>query len=114
MNLTEVEFAALCGVSRGSVQQWESGATAPSRRNQPMVAAAMGISVQELMGGAVTSAWPFASVDKAKFEALTRDQKSLIESAIRGMVENFVAHNKATPSGGSSTSHPEHQLKDAA
>jgi phage repressor protein C with HTH and peptisase S24 domain len=52
LRLTEEEFAAGVGVTRGSVQQWErEGGTAPTRKNQPAVAAALGITVAELMGG---------------------------------------------------------------
>ena len=47
--LTHQQFADAVGVSRGSIQQWENGATAPKRVNQPAVAKFMGISVSELM-----------------------------------------------------------------
>lgn len=49
LGLTENEFAARVGVTRGSVQQWERGATAPNRTRQPAVAKLLGISVSELM-----------------------------------------------------------------
>lgn len=51
MKLSEEAFGELCGVSRGSVQQWEKGATAPNRKRQPVVARVLGISVAELMAG---------------------------------------------------------------
>lgn len=47
--LTHQQFADAVGVSRGAIQQWESGATAPKRPNQPVVAKFMGISVSDLM-----------------------------------------------------------------
>ena len=47
--LTHQQFADAVGVSRGAIQQWESGATAPARRTQPAVATFMGITVSELM-----------------------------------------------------------------
>lgn len=47
--LTHQQFADTVGVSRGAIQQWENGATAPKRVNQPAVAKFMGISVSELM-----------------------------------------------------------------
>ena len=47
--LTHQQFANAVGVSRGSVQQWESGATAPKRVNQPAVAKFMGVTVADLM-----------------------------------------------------------------
>ena len=50
LGLTEKEFADRVGVSRGAVQQWEKpGGTAPTRRNQPAVAALLGLSISELM-----------------------------------------------------------------
>ncbi len=50
LNLTEQQFADRVGVSRGAVQQWERGTTAPKRGNQAAVAALLGISISELMG----------------------------------------------------------------
>jgi SOS-response transcriptional repressor LexA len=50
LGLTEQQLADRIGVSRGSVQQWEKGTTAPKRANQSATAAALGISVSELMG----------------------------------------------------------------
>jgi transcriptional regulator with XRE-family HTH domain len=50
LGLTEQQLADRAGVSRGSVQQWESGATAPKRGNQDAVAAALGITKAELLG----------------------------------------------------------------
>lgn len=52
LGLTEQQFAAAVGVSRGAVQQWEKpGGTAPKRANQPRVAELLGISVVELLSG---------------------------------------------------------------
>ena len=47
--LTYQQFGDAVGVSRGAVQQWETGKTAPKRANQADVAKFMGISVAELM-----------------------------------------------------------------
>lgn len=52
LGLTEEEFANRVGVSRGSVQQWEKGSTAPNRKRQPAVATALGLTVAELMSEA--------------------------------------------------------------
>jgi SOS-response transcriptional repressor LexA len=52
LRMTEEEFADAVGVSRSAVQQWErEDGTAPKRTNQPRVAALLGITVAELMGG---------------------------------------------------------------
>ena len=47
--LTHQQFADAVGVSRGAVQQWEKGSTAPTRKHQPAVAKFMGLSVDALM-----------------------------------------------------------------
>lgn len=47
--MTYQAFGDAVGVSRGAVQQWETGATAPTRKNQPAVAKFLGITVAELM-----------------------------------------------------------------
>lgn len=52
--MTHQQFGDAVGVSRGAVQQWELGVTAPTRKNQPAVAAFMGISVSELMAETTT------------------------------------------------------------
>lgn len=49
LGMTEQQFADLVGVTRGSVQQWERGTTAPNRGRQAGVADALGITVAELM-----------------------------------------------------------------
>lgn len=52
LQLTEEAFGKLVGVTRGSVQQWEKeGGTAPSRKHQPMVARALGLTIAQLMSG---------------------------------------------------------------
>jgi SOS-response transcriptional repressor LexA len=51
LGLSVEEFAARCEVSRGAVQQWERGATAPNRRHAPVVAKVLGITVAELASG---------------------------------------------------------------
>jgi SOS-response transcriptional repressor LexA len=60
LQLTEEAFGKLFGVTRGTVQQWEKdGGTAPTRKRQPAVARALGISVAQLMSGnADTTAGP--------------------------------------------------------
>lgn len=47
--MTYQQFGDAVGVSRGAVQQWEKGDTAPTRKNQPAVAKFMGLTVAGLM-----------------------------------------------------------------
>jgi SOS-response transcriptional repressor LexA len=49
LGLNEEQFGRMVGVSRGSVQQWEKGTTAPNRKRQPVVAGTLGLTVAELM-----------------------------------------------------------------
>ena len=49
LGLNEQQFAEKVGVSRGAVQHWERGITAPKRGNQAAVASVLGISIGELM-----------------------------------------------------------------
>lgn len=50
--MSEQQFADAIGVSRAAVQQWERpDGTAPSRKNQPLVAAVLDIPLAELATG---------------------------------------------------------------
>jgi phage repressor protein C with HTH and peptisase S24 domain len=49
LGMTHQAFGDAVGVSRGAVQQWERGTTAPKRGHQPKVAALLGVSVATLM-----------------------------------------------------------------
>jgi transcriptional regulator with XRE-family HTH domain len=51
LELSEQAFADQVGVTRGAVQQWERGKTAPKRAHQQAVAQALGVTVGELMEG---------------------------------------------------------------
>lgn len=51
LGMTEQSFGDAVGVTRGAVQQWEKGTTAPARKHQQRVADFIGISVGELMSG---------------------------------------------------------------
>ncbi len=47
LGLTHQAFADKVGVSRGAVQQWEKGSTAPTRKHQPLIAKLLGITVAD-------------------------------------------------------------------
>lgn len=53
LGLSVEAFAEKVGVSRGAVQQWENGGTAPKRANQAAVADALKITVAELMSDGI-------------------------------------------------------------
>jgi SOS-response transcriptional repressor LexA len=50
LGMTHQQFGDAVGVSRGSVQQWEKGTTAPKRSHQKRVADFIGVSVAKLNG----------------------------------------------------------------
>lgn len=77
--MTHQQFADAVGVSRGAVQQWESGATAPKRKNQPAVAKLMGTSISELMADAGTS--PALA---AQLPTTTPDQRQINDAPAPG------------------------------
>jgi transcriptional regulator with XRE-family HTH domain len=84
-HLSQQALAEKCGVSRGAVQQWENGATAPSRAHQAAVAKALGITVAELMGGSEPAPPPKGFKDKRVMSdsdwALFEDLKMGLTSA---------------------------------
>ena len=50
LGLTQEQLAKLVGVTQGTVAQWECGLTHPSFENLKRVAAALNVSVDELIG----------------------------------------------------------------
>jgi transcriptional regulator with XRE-family HTH domain len=74
--LSQEALAKLAGVTYQSVQEWErADGTAPTRKRQAKVAAALGITVQELVVGpsAATAAEP-----AAEYGEFSQDERSLI------------------------------------
>lgn len=49
LRMSEQQFGDALGVTRGAVQQWESGKTAPRRKLQSAVARLIGISLADLV-----------------------------------------------------------------
>ena len=47
--MTQAELAKLCGVSQGSVAQWEKGGSFPKAEKLPALARALGCPVKELL-----------------------------------------------------------------
>lgn len=106
LGLTEQQFADRVGVTRSAVQQWEKeGGTAPRRKNQPLVAKTLGVTVSELMSeeaqksnlgekisSAVRATEKAASylIDRAwPFDSLTKEQWSDINPEHRQVIENI-------------------------
>lgn len=95
--LSQKDLAATVGVAYQSVQEWErQGGTAPSRKRQEAVAAALGVSHQELMAGAPSVPTPLSEGKDVQrlivaFGWLTDEQqKSLLAD-----LESKAATNKA-------------------
>ena len=54
--MSMMDLATACKVSWQSVQQWENGKTAPSRKRAELVASKLGVTVGELMAGEKSAA----------------------------------------------------------
>lgn len=48
--LTQEQLAKMLGVTQGAVAQWENGLTHPAFNMLPRLAAALGVTVDELIG----------------------------------------------------------------
>jgi transcriptional regulator with XRE-family HTH domain len=48
--MTQEQLAKLLGVTQGAVAQWENGLTHPAFNMLPRLAAALGVTVDELIG----------------------------------------------------------------
>lgn len=60
-----------------------------------------------------TDGWPFPNIDRERFDRLEDWQRTEIQGLVRKAITDFEAA-KVKPSGGSSTSRPEHRLENAA
>lgn len=95
LGMTHQAFADAVGVSRGAVQQWEKGDTAPTRRHQPRVAAILDISVGELMGhvaieeGAPTRSEPDQSQAQFQIQSQLFSQQTQQPSGIRQAIDSI-------------------------
>lgn len=54
--LTQPQLAALVGVSKGAVGQWESGSTEPNGKNLTMLSAILGVTAEHITSGAPDTA----------------------------------------------------------
>ena len=91
LELTDQQFADKVGVSRGAVQQWENGKTAPSRKNAPRVAAALGIGVAELLAGLPDRTSPADGELSAQAQSL-----GWLLDQIQDPIQRVVGYNAAT------------------
>jgi transcriptional regulator with XRE-family HTH domain len=95
LGLNQQQFADLVGVARGSVQQWElEGGTAPSRKHQPKVAEALGITVSELMNPSATEIERQAKPED--LSAAAYELARLFDMLPIDRITRTVAYNEAT------------------
>jgi len=82
--LSMEQVAAAVGVrSWQTVQQWENGKTAPSRKRIQKVAEVLGINEMELItGNAEASDWPFSTISREKVARLTKTDRMAIEAIL--------------------------------
>ena len=89
-----------------TVQQWENGSTAPSRRRLPKVAELLGVTQEYLLSGArdgaptagtrgsgsIASLWPFRRISPDDYFALSESDRSFLEGILAAKIEDL---NKA-------------------
>lgn len=126
LKMTEQRFANAARVSRAAVQQWESGATAPSRKHQQAVADLIGVTVGELAAGQSEkypetmpgrktgeplSAYNVNRTDEARrlFESLSEDGQREAINYLR-----FLAQQYPVEQSNGSNDHPVPNPKKAA
>lgn len=92
-----------------AVQAWEKGRSAPTRKLLPLVADALGVTPQEIVGGASTASQSAPKVDPlvleiaALFQWLTNDQKKQFLADLRETAKTNRAIAKELPRKGSKT-----------
>ena len=97
LGMTHAQFADAVGVSRGAVQQWEKGTTAPKRSHQKRVADALGVSVAELMNQSVTDQKTIREVATlgsavVPLPHLNKDEAGMFERYLNGELEPEKTH----------------------
>ena len=86
--MTEQRFADALGVSRGAVQQWEKGDTAPARKHQQAVADLIGVTIGELMSGE-SSKYPTATKSTHKASEPTAENPFMAMNEVRTLFESM-------------------------
>jgi transcriptional regulator with XRE-family HTH domain len=86
------QFATAVGVSRGAVQQWEKGDTAPKRSHQKRVADLLGVSVAELMDQSQPDQKPIRNTPTlgsavVVLPHLNKDEAGMFERYLNGELE---------------------------
>ena len=92
LGMTHAQFADAVGVSRGAVQQWEKGTTAPKRSHQKRVADALGVSVAELMSQVQPDQKPIRETSTLgsaviALPHLNKDEAGMFERYLNGELE---------------------------
>lgn len=94
-------------ISEQAISNWKERGVPRSRYED--LADALGLTLEQIAGRAAApwevgeSEWPFASIDAARWSALTERQRGEIEGKVRELIEKFEAQ-RSTGSGKSSPS----------
>ena len=70
LDMTQIEFAAFCDLSKGLIGQWESGVKLPGRESIDRVVAKTGVSRDWLLGTAPKSYSAITTQDSGEIELL--------------------------------------------
>ncbi len=90
------DLAAWCGVSPQAVNGWKRTGRI-TKGNLERAASFFGSGPSFTRGGAyaaresATSGWPFPDLDRARFDALTPNQKIEIQGVVRERIDKFEA-----------------------
>lgn len=91
-------IAERLNISVQAVQNWTDKGV-PARRHADL-ADALGLSVDDLLGREMKNdpAWPFETVSRHKFEALSERQKGVVESELNRVIDGLLSSSSG-PSG---------------
>lgn len=86
--LTQTELGDVLGVTKGNVSAWEAGRHEPSYRQMLKIAK----TIRSALPGIPTeTAWPFRKFSQAVFDALTEEQKEVLEVGLVAQASVFLA-----------------------
>jgi transcriptional regulator with XRE-family HTH domain len=129
LGLTQAQLAKLVHLDQSSVSDIERKGVVPSAETLYAIATAVERSVDYLLTGVDNAAWPFALVDRARYERLTAEQRGYVQKAMNAALDeceqagrNVTTLRPANAGSGqrqisspfSATSHPARRAGDKA
>lgn len=91
--LTQQQLADELNLSNKTISKWESGLGSPDIGNLPPLADALGVTVDELLRGAVKESENAAQTTDPKTEARKKERAIILLAASVGAVLGILAYN---------------------